>query len=146
MGVRQRSRSKLGMDVLMWVSHGERPLHVDESCYPLDVEGGSVDLTIRNIPAIETLLACSLGLVTVEKCSSTIRLIHYTLQEYLPHNSDLFLNTHCGGLFDIPQFFGISGAFRQPVILSHQLPVLLNMLLVLGHARQETTESAKTLV
>ena len=94
MKVQQRSRSKLGMEVLMWVSHAERPLHVDELCHALGVEKGSVDLNIRNIPAIETLLACSLGLVTVEKSSSTVRLVHYTLQEYLSHNSDLFLNHH----------------------------------------------------
>ena len=94
MKAQQRSRSQLSMEVLMWVSHAERPLHVDELCHALGVEKGSVDLNIPNIPAIETLLACSLGLVTVEKSSSTVRLVHYTLQEYLTHNSDLFLNTH----------------------------------------------------
>ena len=85
-----RSRSKLGMQVLMWVSHSERPLRVDELCHALGVEEGSTELNIRNTPAIETLLACSLGLVTVEKSSSTLRLVHYTLQEYLSHNSNLF--------------------------------------------------------
>jgi len=90
----QKSRSKLGMEVLMWVSHTERPLHVDELCHALGVEEGSIDLNIRNIPAIETLLACTLGLVTVEKSSSTVRLIHYTLQEYLSHNPSLFPKSH----------------------------------------------------
>ena len=60
-------RSKLGMEVLMWVSHAERPLHVNELCHALGVEKGSADLNIRNISKIETLLACSLGLVTVER-------------------------------------------------------------------------------
>jgi len=78
-------RSKLGMDVLMWVSHAERPLHVDELCHALGVEG-SIDLDIRNIPAIETLLSCSLGLITVERSSSTVRLVHYTLKEHLSNN------------------------------------------------------------
>ena len=87
----QRSMSKLGMDVLMWISHSERPLHVDELCHALGVEEGSLDLNTRNIPAIETLLACSLGLVIVEKSSSTVRLVHYTLQEYLSYNPNLFL-------------------------------------------------------
>ena len=89
-----RSRSKLGIEVLMWVSHAERPLRVDELCHALGVEEGSVDLNTRNIPAIETLLACSLGLVTVEKSSSTVRLVHYTLQEHLSHNPNLFLKPH----------------------------------------------------
>jgi len=90
----QGSRSKLGMDVLMWVSHAKRPLHVDELRHALGVEEGSLDLNVQNIPSIETLLAYSQGLVTLEKSSSTVRLIHYTLQEYLFHNSDLFTNPH----------------------------------------------------
>ena len=89
-----RSRSKLGMEVLMWVSHAKRPLHVNELCHALGVEEGSIDLNIRNIPAIETLLECSLGLVTVEKSSSTVRLVHYTLQEYLSNNHNLFVKPH----------------------------------------------------
>jgi len=93
-GAQQGSRSKLGMDVLMWVSHAERPLHVDELRHALGVEEGSLDLNVQNIPSIETLLTYSLGLVTVEKSSSTVRLIHYTLQEYLSRNSDLFIKPH----------------------------------------------------
>ena len=31
--------SKLGMEVLMWVSHAERPLQVNELCHALGVEG-----------------------------------------------------------------------------------------------------------
>ena len=81
-----KSRSKFAMEVLMWVSHAERPLHVDELRHALGVEEGSTDLNIRNISPIETLLECSLGLVMVEKSSSTVRLVHYTLQEYLSHN------------------------------------------------------------
>ena len=45
-----RNRSKLGMQVLMWVSHFERPLRVDELCHALRFEEGSSDLNIRNIP------------------------------------------------------------------------------------------------
>ena len=88
-----RSRSKLGMEALMWVSHSERPLHVNELCHALGVEG-SADLNVRNIPIIETLLAFSRGLITVEKSSSTVRPIHYTLREYLSHNLNLFLKPH----------------------------------------------------
>jgi len=77
----------------MWVSHAERPLHIDELCHALGVEEGSIDLNIRNVPAVEALIACCMGLVTVEKSSSTIQLVHYSLQEYLSHNSD-FLMPH----------------------------------------------------
>ena len=94
MKAQPRSQSKLSMEALMWVSHVERPLHVDELYQALGVGEGSIDLSVRNIPAIETLLACSLELVTVEKSSSTVWLVHYTLQEYLFYNPNLFLKPH----------------------------------------------------
>ena len=86
------SKSRLAMDALMWLSHSERPLNVNELCHALGVEIGSGDLDFENIPAIEIVLGCSLGLLTVEASSHTVRLVHYTPQEYLSNNSDLF---HC---------------------------------------------------
>ena len=71
-------KSKLGMEVLMWVSHAKRLLHVNEFCHALGVKG-SEDLETRNIPKIETLLAFTLGFVTVEKSSFTVGLVHYTI-------------------------------------------------------------------
>ena len=56
------SRSRLGMEVLMWLSHSEKPLNTDELCDALGVEVWSTDLNSQNIPTIETLLGCSLGL------------------------------------------------------------------------------------
>jgi len=112
------SRSKLGMEVLMWVSHAERPFRVDELRHALGVEG-STDLDIGNIPAIETLLACSLGLVTIEKSSSTVRLVHYTLQEHLSNNPNLFPNAHsiiaeiCLTYLNFPHVRSFSPALRS---------------------------------
>jgi len=88
------SRSRLGMDTLMWLSHSKRSLDTNELCHALGVEIGSADLDPANIPTIETLLGCSLGLVIVEAYSHTLRLVHYTLQEYLSENTALFPNPH----------------------------------------------------
>jgi len=88
------SKSRLGMDMLMWLSHSERPLSANELCHALGVEIGSADLDPQNIPAIETLLGCSLGLVSVEASSYTARLVHYTLHEYLSNNTNLFHSPH----------------------------------------------------
>jgi len=88
------NKSKLGMDVLMWLSHSERPLKANELCSALGVEIGTTDLNTRNIPVMETLLECSLGLVTVEASTNTVNLFHHTLQEYLSANTDLFDSTH----------------------------------------------------
>ena len=33
----KRSKSRLGMEALMWLSHSERPLETDELCYALKI-------------------------------------------------------------------------------------------------------------
>ena len=76
-------RSRLGMEVLMWVSHSERPLRIDELRYALAIEMDSADLDPENIRPQDTVLGSCLGLVVVDAETSTVRLIHYTLQEYL---------------------------------------------------------------
>ena len=87
-------KARLGMDALMWISHAERPLKADELCHALSVEIASPNLNTDNVPSISTLLACCQGLVAVEKEASTVRLIHFTLQEYLLAHSDLFDAAH----------------------------------------------------
>ena len=53
-----------------------------EPFHALEVEVGSTDLDPENVPALRTLLASFLGLVTSELPSSTVRLVHFTLQEH----------------------------------------------------------------
>jgi hypothetical protein len=77
------NKSVLGLKVLMWVLYSERPLRAEELCHALGVEIGSADLDPENVPALRTLLSSCLGLVTVEASSSTVRLVHFTLQEHL---------------------------------------------------------------
>ena len=78
----------------MWISHSERPLKALELCQALGVERGDTDLNAGNIPTIETVLRCSLGLITIEASSSTVRLVHFTLQEHLSNVSSLFHSPH----------------------------------------------------
>jgi len=82
------------MAALMWISHSERPLKVDEICYALAVEMGSTDINPNNVPSIGTVLSCCQGLTAVDEGSSTIRLIHFTLKEYLSRHADLFGRAH----------------------------------------------------
>ena len=88
------NKSVLGWKVLMWVLYAERPLRAKELCHALGVEIGSADLDPNNVPTIRTLLASCLGLVTVEVSSSTVRLVHFTLQEHLLSDPTLFHNPH----------------------------------------------------
>lgn len=75
--------SRLGMQSLMWVSHSQRPLKIDELCHALAVELESADLDPDDAPSVDTLLDSCLGLVIIDKEKSAFRLIHYSLQEYL---------------------------------------------------------------
>ena len=97
-------RGKFGMGVLMWVSRSERPLTAEELCHALGIEEelchargikkDPTELNPENVPAIETLISCCLGLVTVDEGGSRVRLIHLTLQEYLDGHPDLFGSAH----------------------------------------------------
>ena len=131
-----------------FLSHAQRPLHVDELCHALSVEG-SEDLDTGNIPTIKTLLECSLGLVIVEKSSSTVRLAHYTLKEHLPNNTGLFPNAHsiiaevCLTSLNFPHVRGISPALR---CVPPTAPFVEYTSCHWGtHARSDTTENVKTL-
>ena len=88
------NKSVLGLKVLMWVLYSERPLRAEVLCHALGVEIGSPDLDPKNVPVLRTLQSCYLGLVTVEPSSSTVRLVHFTLQEHLLGNPTLFHSPH----------------------------------------------------
>ena len=60
-----------------------KALQTEELCHALGVEIGSADLNPENITELQIVLASCLGLVTVEMSLSTVRLVHFTLQEYL---------------------------------------------------------------
>ena len=88
------SRVKLGMEALMWISNSEQQLKAGELSHALAVEVGTMDLNTDNLPSIRTLASCTLGLVTVDERSSTVRLVHFTLQEYLVAHPSLFVTPH----------------------------------------------------
>ena len=87
-------KSRLGMAALMWISHAERPLRADELCHALAIQLDSTDIDAGNIPSMATLVNCCQGLITVDKEASTVRLIHFTLQEYLSSHPDIFTKPH----------------------------------------------------
>ena len=88
------NKAEVGLKVLKWVLYSERPLRAEELCHSLAVEMGSRDLDPKNIPVLRTLVSSCLGLVTVEESSSTVRLVHFTLQEHLLSIPTLFHSPH----------------------------------------------------
>ena len=87
-------KSRLGIATLMWVSHAERPLSADELCHALAVKLGDTDFDVGNLPSMSTLVTCCQGLITVDKEASTVRLVHFTLKEYLSAHPDIFSRPH----------------------------------------------------
>ena len=88
------NRPGLGLQALMWVLFSKRPLQTEELCHALGVEIGSAELDPENIPALRTILSSCLGLLTVEASSSTVRLVHFTLQEHFLNDSTLPYSSH----------------------------------------------------
>ena len=116
-------KSVLGLKVLMWVLFSERPLRAEELRHALGVEIGSGDLDPENVPALRTLVASCLGLVTVEAYSSTVRLVHFTLQEHLSSDLTLFHSPHSAiACWNSPELLGmltISDLYPADQHLSH---------------------------
>jgi len=82
------------MEALMWISRCERPLGSQELCHALGVELGAEDLSTQNVPSMDTILGCTLGLVIIDQKASTPRLLHLTLQEYLEQYPILPVTAH----------------------------------------------------
>jgi len=142
-------KARLGMAALMWISHSQRPLKADELCHALAVEIGSPNLNADNVPSIGTLLACCQGLVVIGKEASRLRLIHFTLQEYLRAHPSLFSAPHstmaetCLSYLNSQQV-KVSSTSPSPDL--QDTPFLKYSSLYWGvHARKELSDCAKQL-
>jgi len=142
-------RARLGIAALMWVSHSWRPLKVDEICHALAVEIGSTDININNVPSIRTVLSCCQGLAAVDNGSSTIRLIHFTLKEYLSRHTDLFDRAHskiAESCLTYLNFRAIKDLSASPSGGPHGTPLLTYASLHWGdHMRLEFSDRGKRL-
>ncbi|EGX53190.1 hypothetical protein AOL_s00006g568 [Orbilia oligospora ATCC 24927] len=77
------SSSDLALDILMWVHLAEKPLHVNELLESLALKIGDGYLNTDHFPSRQSRLDCCLGLVIVEEETSTVCLVHLSLQAYL---------------------------------------------------------------
>jgi ankyrin repeat protein len=81
---------KLAESVLLWITHTSRPLTTQELRHGLAVEIGAAKLDEKNFPEVEDMASVCAGLVTIDKESNVIRLVHHTTQEYLEQNERWF--------------------------------------------------------
>ena len=79
-------RKLLGMNTLMWISHARRPLKTAELSEALAIRPGQTSMNSKFHKSQKMMVGCCLSLVTVDKKSSIIRLVHYSVQEYFREN------------------------------------------------------------
>lgn len=79
------------MNVLCWITNAMRPLSVTELQHALGVEIGEDEFDEDNIPQVEDIVSTSVGLITIDKNSEVIRLVHYTTQEFFKRNQGKWL-------------------------------------------------------
>ena len=85
------NRRALGMKALMWISYAQRPLLIGELVDILALKSSERSLNQRHRPSPRLLLECCFGLVSLDEKSSVVRLVHYSVQEYLlVHRSRVF--------------------------------------------------------
>jgi len=67
---------------LCWISYAQRLLTTKELCHALAIEPGDKALNADNLYEAEDIISVCAGLVAVDEESGSIRLVHYTTQEY----------------------------------------------------------------
>lgn len=82
--------SELAKKIIPWVHFAERPLTVDELASSLSIKDDDTFFNSRGMPDPDILLHCCYGLVVIDQETSTIRLVHYSLAEYLSNQEELF--------------------------------------------------------
>ncbi|KAL9578938.1 MAG: hypothetical protein Q9212_005397 [Teloschistes hypoglaucus] len=86
-----QSRRRLAQKCLLWLCHARRPLKIEElrdALALMTMGRTATSLEPKYRPSEATIIDSCHGLVTVEKRSEVIRLVHYSLYEYLAHDSN----------------------------------------------------------
>lgn len=92
---------ELALKVLSWLVKAKQLLTVDEIRIAVSVEPNRYELDELDLPDMATLLDVCAGLVIIDEETNTIRLAHYTVQEYivrksiLPEDAELNLAMAC---------------------------------------------------
>ena len=83
-------RRQMGLNALMWISHAKRPLLVNEVSEALAIRSGDKSLDRDSQPRPGIIVDCCMGLVTINEKTSEVRLVHFSVQEFLHANQSLF--------------------------------------------------------
>lgn len=128
-GSQNKEDVKLAHRVLAWVTYANRPLNMRELQHALSIETGQTVFDEEALVDEDILIQVCLGLITVET-NGTLRLIHYTAQNYFelvelefaPHPHQIIASTCLTYLsLNTCQNFDIR---TSPSALVHELQLL----------------------
>lgn len=101
---------KLAMQILSWVFHAARPLHMEELREALSIRPGDKELDDTGFLPPETIVEACGSLVVYDESSRIVRFAHYSVQEYLG-NKDLPSSIHLANICLI--YLALNG-FKDP--------------------------------
>lgn len=85
-----KSTRELAKTILSWVIYAKKTLSITELQHAVAVKPGESKLNWKFIPSIETIGIICAGLITIDTEGNTVRLVHYTTQEYFEMTQELW--------------------------------------------------------
>lgn len=79
---------EIAKQALSWITCAKRPLTTAELLHALAIERETSEFDTDSVPQLEDVVSSCAGLVTVDKESDVVRLVHYTTQEYFERTKD----------------------------------------------------------
>lgn len=73
----------LAIRTLMWVTYAHRPLNIHELRHALAIRISERHFDEDNLPSVKSVLKCCSGLIVMDHQSLEVRLVHFTLQDYV---------------------------------------------------------------
>ncbi|THZ17807.1 hypothetical protein D6C89_08594 [Aureobasidium pullulans] len=129
----QKRRSDLGKRILAWVVHAKRPLSFEELNHALATRPGKRSIESGDMYAKEVILSVCVGLVTLDV--ETLRLIHYTAQEFFRDNWMQWLPNETTAIVDTCITYLSFDVFKEgPCRNDDSLKSRLNQYKLLGYA------------
>lgn len=81
-----QQKAQLALKALTWLSLVKRPLAIRGLCHALGIQLCKEGFSRGQIPAVEIVLSSCFGLVIRDRHNDRVRLLHYTLLEFMEHH------------------------------------------------------------
>lgn len=140
----------LALKILSWLVKARRTLTVRELQQAVSVEEDRTALDEWDLPDRKTLLEVCASLVTVDEKSDTIKLAHYTVQEYLvqtstiPGDADFRITMACTTFLSFDVFAQGTCTSKDSLQARHSLHPFLNYAVKYLSSHSRTCDEALT--